>query len=61
MAFRLVAHGSLGPTLPLPVLVGPLATGQGPEQPIEPLDVHGLCIVGLYNHLPHMVGLHEVA
>ena len=61
MIFHLVLIGVLGPALALPVLVGPLALGKGPERPIEALDVHGPGIVGLVMLLAHMVGLHEVA
>ena len=60
MAFQLVLIGVLGPALSLPVLVGPLALGQGPERPIEAFDVHGPGVVGLVTLLAHMVGLAEI-
>ena len=56
MVFQVVVHGALGSTLSLPVLVGPLAHGQGLGRPVEALDVHGLGIVGLVIALAHMVG-----
>ena len=61
LPFQVVLIGVLGPALSLPVLVGPLALGQGPERPIEALDVHGPGIVGLVILLAHMVGLREVS
>ena len=60
LTFQLVLFEVLGPTLSLPVLVGPLALGQGPERPIEAFHVHGPGIVGLVTLLAHMVGLAEI-